>query len=200
MLQPFSKKFAVCMMVPYSIAFPLNAFAQNLLDWQATGSGTMTSGSAFTMKNVTDKETLKYGSRRWGINLVWDKGTSLNNVTVEKAGGGPIAYGDPVAVKVNGGGYLKYGHRSVGVNLTWSGSPVYEWRIAGGDPGKPVSLSSPFALLNDVEHDALIYGSRPAGINLVWMKDYGKTTIDRAVGALSGAGKKLLAEYLNKYF
>lgn len=201
MLQSFMKKSCICLMVAYAVALPTPVSAQRLLDWQATGSGTMMSGTPFTMKNLSDKETLKYGSRTWGINLVWDKNTSLNNITVEKqSGSGAVTYGEPVAVRVKGGGYLKYAKRPVGINLTWSTTPVYEWRLGGGNPGESVSLNSPFALLNDVEHDAMIYGSRPAGINLVWLKDYGKSTLSRVLNNAYGYAKPLAAKYLQQYF
>jgi hypothetical protein len=113
---------------------------------------------------------------------------------VEKqSGSGTVTYGEPVALRVKGGGYLKYSKRTVGINLAWSNTPVYEWRIAGGTPGQTVSLDAPFALLNDVEHDALIYGSRPAGINLVWLKDYGKSTLNRVLGQVYTYAKPLVA-------
>lgn len=71
------KQIAIYSMVAFTVAYPLSASAQNLLDWQAPGGGTMTSGTPLTMKNVSDKEMLKYGSRTFGINLVWDKKSEL---------------------------------------------------------------------------------------------------------------------------
>ena len=60
-------------------------------------------------------------------------------------------------------------------------------------------FGQPFALLNDVEHDALIYGKRPAGINLIWLKDYGKSTFDRIAGGVKGYVKGRAGDWLKTY-
>ena len=174
------------------------AQAQNLQDWQAMGgNGAIQSGAMFTLRNVTDKEALKYGSRTWGINLVWDKNMNLNNVKFEKqAGSGDVKYTEPIAINVKGGGYLKYEKRSVGINLGWSSTPVYEWKVAGGAENAPVRFGEMFALYNERGADAVIYGNRPAGINLIWLKDYGKGWLRRAYDAAKGPGK----DWLKKKF
>jgi hypothetical protein len=153
----------------------------HLLDWKAAGgTGAIQSGAPFTLKNVTEKEGVRFGTRTWGINLVWDARESPDNIKFEKQfHSGAVNYAEPIAIYVTGGGYLKYEKTRFGINLVYSRVPSFEWRAGGGDEGKPIKFGDEFALLNDVEHDAMIYGKRPVGINLVWMKDFYKSIWDR---------------------
>src|SRR5438552_13337263 len=113
MLHQLVRRLTVVSGFALVMAMPSQAFAQNLLDWQALGgSGAIQSHVPFTMKSVTDKESLKHGSRVFGINLVWDKSTTLNNVMFDKqTGSGDVKYGEQIAVYLKGGGYLKYEKR-----------------------------------------------------------------------------------------
>src|SRR2546423_15558034 len=76
----------------------------NLLDWRAIGgNGAIQSAIPFTLKNVTDKETLRYGKRTWGIDLMWDKGEALNNIKFEKPNdSGDVKYAELIAIAVSG--------------------------------------------------------------------------------------------------
>ncbi|UKT64508.1 hypothetical protein [Pedobacter mucosus] len=62
-----------------------------------------------------------------------------------------ILTGEPFALG-NGGGdpYLRYGKQNFGINLKWVAEPLYEWKIfdASGVAGKPISLSSYYAIYN----------------------------------------------------
>src|SRR5205085_9462843 len=99
----------------------------HLLDWRAIGgSGGIQSAMPFTLKNVTDKETLRFGKRTWGIDLVWDKSEALNNIKFEKPNNsGDIKYAELIAINVMGGGYLKYEKTRFGINLVCSSTPAY---------------------------------------------------------------------------
>lgn len=150
-----------------------------ILDWQLLGrGGPVVSGLRLSLWNITDKEYLKYGSRTWGINLVWDKTPNLHNVQIFNEGkvGSPIKYTENVSIYVKGGGYLKYEKRSFGINLGWSSKPVYEWNIGGngGDPMMPIKQGDYLCLYNLKAKDAIVYDNRKVGINLVWAKDLGK--------------------------
>jgi len=148
--------------------------AKTILDWKILGSGTeVKSGTSYTLFNVTDNDSLRYGERTWGINLVWDKSKALNNIRFDVKGGGSktLKYGDVVAIHVKNGGYLYYHHRDIGVNLSWSTPAKYEWVIAGGTKGTPVKVGAPLALYNQVEKDFMIFAERPAGVSLRWWKD-----------------------------
>ena len=168
-------------------------------DWQFRGTGKeLKSGTAFTMYNVTDKENVRYGDRKWGINLVWDKKANLNNVKVVGQGNatGTIKYGDKVAIHVEKGGYLKYQKREFGINLVWSKEPVYEFVITGGAKGTAVPLNATVAIYNEVEKDFLINAERPVGINLRWYKDRDKG--GSFLGTVKDIGKQLIKDGLKE--
>ena len=202
MLQQYTRRFGVVAAIGLALAVPSQAFAQNLQDWQAMGgTGAIQSfHSKFTLYNVTDKEALKYGSRFAGINLKWDKSTSLNNVRFDKqTGSGDVLYGELIGINISGGGFLRHQKRPVGINLGWSSSssPVYEWRIAGGVEGTPVKFGDPIALYNETAKDFVVYGSRPGPvINLIWLKDHGKGLFDRAKDAAKGPIKDFIKKKL----
>ncbi len=202
MLRQFSGRIGMVSAAALVLAVPSQTFAQNMQDWQAVGgTGAIQSFfSTFTLYNVTDKEGLKYGSRFAGINLKWDKNTSLNNVRFDKkTGSGDVKYGEVIGINIKGGGFLRYEKRSVGINLGWSSSnsPVYEWIVVGGTEGTSVKFGDAFALYNERAKDVLIYGSRPGPvINLIWLKDHGKGLFERAKDAASGPVKDFIKKKL----
>jgi len=105
-----------------------------------------------------------------GINLGWNKNKN-GGITFKKEGGGTINYDDPVAIKVEGGNWLRYGSRDAGINLDWSKTPVYEWRIQGGQAGTPVKLGQAMKLHNTVAKNPVTYCYRENGAWLRWEKD-----------------------------
>jgi hypothetical protein len=154
-----------------------SAADRSVKDWQFKGADkNVKDGTAYTLYNTHEKQSVKYGERKWGINLVWDKGQGLNNVKVvsQAKGNGVIKYGDKVAIHVEKGGYLKYQKRDYGINLVWSKTPVYEFVITGGAKGQPVPTNATVGLYSTVEKDFLINAERPVGINLRWYKDRDK--------------------------
>jgi hypothetical protein len=177
-----------------------NAQAKSVKDWKALGAGAeVKPGTAYTLHNLTAKSSLRYGGRDWGINLVWDKSTSLNNIKFQRQGGaGPLKYGDLVAVHVAKGSYVKYEKRNFGIRLAWSKAPVHEWVILGGAKGTPVKTGAALSLYNRVEKDFLIYAKRPVGINLRWWKDRGKpgTVAEAAVDLALKKGVEDIAKDL----
>lgn len=187
-----------CLIAALCVGAATSSFA-GLLDWQLNGrGGNVVSGLRLTLFNLTDKENLKYGSRTWGINLVWDKTPNLHNVQIfsEGAAGSPIKYTERVAIYIKDGGYLKYEKRTTGINLGWSSKPVFEWNIGGngGDPLQPIKQGDKLCLYNLKAKDFVIYDTRRFGINLVWAKDEGKMSwgalleqIARAAGKPSTA-------------
>lgn len=166
--------FAVSVAVLHNSAFANDKAAKSPTDWKILGKGAeVKAGSTYTLSNNSTHESIRYGKRTWGINLVWNKSTALNNIRFEVKGGGKgvLKYGDKVAIHVLNGGYLKYQHRDVGINLAWSTPPVYEWVILGGKKGTPVKTGALLSLFNERENDFMIWAQRPAGINLRWWKD-----------------------------
>jgi hypothetical protein len=154
---------------------------QGLSDAKATEfkightAGTVTSGARTSLLDTYNNSHVKYGSRTWGINLVWQSSEPLNSFDVQKAGGGTVRYGDKVALRFEGGGFVKYGDRRFGINLTWVSSNAtdkpYEWEIRGGATGTAVPKNTKVRLFNSAANDNLVYCARPTGINLAWAKD-----------------------------
>lgn len=181
-----------------------NPSAATAKDWKLRGSGSaVTSGTGYCFFNQTNAQAIKYGKRGslGGINLVWDKSTTLTNAHFENEGNqGAIKYGEKVAFKIDGikTPFLRYARRNIGINLTWSETPVFEWMIVGGAEGTPVKLETPFALINTVEKDFLIYAKRGGeAINLRWYLDRNKGGyLDQAKTLVKDEGFKYAAAYL----
>jgi hypothetical protein len=132
-------------------------------------------GHTYDLFNCTEKEALVYGSREYGINLVWgDAGRSDNVRFQRQSGNGGLKFGEPIAINIKGGGFLHYERREYGINLVWKDSPFFEWRIMGGTEGADVHAGRVVALFNTVESDYLFYDPRTYGINLKWLRDKGK--------------------------
>jgi hypothetical protein len=151
--------------------------AKSTWDWKVLGAGTeVKAGTKYTLFNITEKEAVRYGKRTWGIDLVWDMKTTLNNisfVTKDGKAGTTLKCGDVVAIKVEGSaGYLHYQKRSFGINLEYSKTPVYEFVVlCKNNKGTPIKVNEPIGIYNQVEKDFIIYAERPVGINLRWWSD-----------------------------
>ena len=140
-------------------------------EWELLpGPGSVASGTAYSLRDSYGGNYLKYGVRDSGINLVWSS-SPPSGVSIERAGGGIINYGEAVAIKVTGGGYLKYQTRSSGINLVWSSTPLYEWEVDGGTIGTALPRGTRVRLFNRTTSDNMVYCQRPTGINLAWAKD-----------------------------
>ena len=160
------------------------AHAASSYDWRLVRNGAagqpVHSGTPLRLVNVTIAKVLVYGARDYGINLVWQNAAGQQNVRFYKVGGGPIRYGDRLALYIEGegGGFVRYGERDHGINLVWSGSAgaVYEWELVGGTAGTQVLSGSDrsHVLRNttvpatSARRRALVYGARDQGIDLVW--------------------------------
>jgi hypothetical protein len=173
------------------------AAERSIKDWQFQGAGKeLKSGTTYKMYNVTAKNALRYGSRDWGINLVWDKKAAQNvKLVAEGNATGSIKYGDKVAIHIEKGGYLKYQKRDYGINLTWSKTPVYEFTITGGTKGTVVPVGATVALYNAVEKDFVINAERPVGVGLRWYKDRDKGGL---LAAVKDTAKDLVKEGLKE--
>jgi hypothetical protein len=125
------------------------------------------------LRNGTIGKSLKYQSRDYGINLGWDTTNTAKAVSVERQGSdqSPIRYGERIAIRVQGGGYLRYKEREYGINLVWSSTPVYEFELTGGLYGARVRAGTPFGIYDTEHGDYVVYGSRTYGINLRWFSD-----------------------------
>lgn len=133
-------------------------------------------GSYTKLVNQTNDRCLDYYERGYGINLGWRDCDSIDpNIRFVResvtAGRSPLMYGERLAMRVTGHGYIRYGRRDFGINLVWSDTPVYEWEIRGGKIGDPVQTGASVALYNRLASDTVIYCVRTFGINLRWTND-----------------------------
>lgn len=149
--------------------------AQKNDQWEIISSngGEIKSGHLVTLQNRFVNESVTYGKRDMGINLVWSRSRDLNTVKIENQTTTTIKTGELVAIRVEGGGYLKYESRKWGINLVWSDTPVYEWELKSRDSqGSSLKANTPISIYNRKVNDAMIYCRRPGRvINLGWDKD-----------------------------
>jgi hypothetical protein len=136
-----------------------------------------------------------YGSRSYGINLVWSLGGSSNmRVVRQGGGGGSVTVGESVALYIEGGGYVKYGVREYGINLVWSSTPVYEWQLRGGGSwGSEIDTRVPRGLYNTTIDNYVVYCVRSYGINLRWSQD---CTRCASYGGCSSGGTTMSTTYV----
>ena len=146
-------------------------------DWVITdrdgeGNAVLPGREAYRLFNVTEERKIRYGERRFGINMKWGVAEGKTNIRFEAHDkDAPIRYGQEVAIHVDGGGYLRKHWRSFGIDLVWQSTPAYQWRIRGwgGSDGAVVRTGNKVSLHNDFVDASLIYGNQNFGINLVWM-------------------------------
>ncbi len=123
------------------------------------GTGPLVTGAREAYTNLT------WSSQTFGVSLDWSDSTSLWKV---QAPGGPeVMYGEAVALRVWGGGWLKYGQQTFGVDLQLSDTPSYEWYLLGEPPGNQVD-SGEFALWDSAAHDYLVLSNETWGVDLNW--------------------------------
>ncbi len=152
-------------------------------------------GEATFLHNRFIRKSVGYGSREYGVNLVWKDGRSRGIRFVRASGStGALTLREPFAVYVEGGKYLKYESREYGINLVWSDTPVYEWEFRGCDasrfssqaycvtsPTRPgtgtINSYRPVGLFNRTSNDYVVYCEREYGINLKWAKDCNRDPI-----------------------
>jgi hypothetical protein len=142
--------------------------------WRFLGSQeNLPGGQRVTLRNEVEDKSIRFGERESGINLVWDDAADLANISMHRRdeAGGPVAYGEHLAIRVDGGGFIHYREREHGINLVWSETPVHQWEITGGTFGRPVALTRRVGLFNRFHGDHMVYGERPSGINLRWWAD-----------------------------
>jgi hypothetical protein len=87
-------------------------------------------------------------------------------------------YGEAVALRVWGGGWLKWQDNTVGADVALSDAPSYEWYVVSGNlrPGAPIDSrpayqADEFALWNSRADAYLIYHYDTFGVSLGWWKD-----------------------------
>ena len=102
-----------------------------------------------------------------GVDLAFTSKTSLWKV--QAIGGPVIMYGEAVALRVWGGGWLEYAHQTWGVSLHLVSTPVYQWYLLGQTPGTTIDTSG-FALWNSAVNDFLIEHGQTYVPDIEWLK------------------------------
>jgi hypothetical protein len=149
----------------------------------------------YTLKNQQVRKFLQHEEQTWGINLGWtDDAEPSTAVKVRRwffarsgDGQGPVRYGETVAL-ANGKdpSFIRNAHRTVGVDLDWSDTPVYEWKILGGEPGTEVKTDDTVALYNVHAGECLIHFDRTRGGDIGWpsSETWGQQIEDYVVNAV----------------
>jgi hypothetical protein len=176
-----------CTVRPDPFQFP-QAVPQVTRQW--FGLSDVNDGTGPLQTATRDSYTnLIWSNETFGVNLDWSENTSLWKVQAQ--GGPQVMYGQAVALRVWGGGWLKYGNETWGVDLQLSDTPSYEWYILGAPPGTPVDGET-FALWNSSAHDYLVFGDQTWGVNLNW---YQKTLPQSTTPPPPPPGVKTLIAY-----
>jgi hypothetical protein len=150
-----------CTVRPDPVRFPQSP-SKNAPQWFGL---TSVSGAAGQLQNrPLFNENLVYREQTFGVNLDWVEDDPAL-WTVQGQAGPQVLWGEAVALRVSGGGWLRYGTQTWGVNLQLSNTPVFEWYIVGGQPGQPMT-GSDFALWNRTAAHYLIWGQQQYGVNL----------------------------------
>ena len=128
-------------------------------------------GMPFALK-VEDQKYLKYGSRSYGIDLVWSDEPSFEWIFHSEGDSGPIRPNVPVAIyNKKAGSYIIYGERTYGINLVWAGKNVdpKDWKIEIESGFKNrIWLKNLTLEKKKARNCYLVYGERRMGINLDW--------------------------------
>lgn len=155
----------------------------------STGKGDITTLNYNNLINENHKGVVTYGSRKYGINLVWsNKPLYKTQVYLFEnctRPGDPIYGSDKIAIRVSRGptntGYLKYGARSNGVHLIWSKQRECEFRFISRPNlsfSATASTDGKFAIYNTSNKALLVYGKRKRGINLKWRSTAEPTVVE----------------------
>jgi hypothetical protein len=182
MLKKVIYKLYILFTLALIISLPKSVTSQTS-QWQITpgdANGNPQPGGINNLYNTVHKKYVMYGRRKYGINLVWTKSTSFGTEgwkpfyfsRKNKDDKSLLKYGELVAMNAHRGGYIKYKKRRNGINLVWSKTPVYQWKITGGEIGMEIEATHGAVGLYNTKHkDHIVYCKRSRGINLRWAKD-----------------------------
>jgi hypothetical protein len=168
-------RWTVLLFALLALAMPATASAVSATDarqW-SVGDRAPSVNTAYPLKSLVSTSHLRYGSRTFGIDLVWGSRSAqwrfvpkppAANVRDHRVR--PLTAGQPVAIySSTAKAYLVHGMQSWGIDLKWSKTPGHQWKV-GVDP-----VTGAMSLYNTVISDYLVYGQRSFGVNLRWLKD-----------------------------
>jgi hypothetical protein len=155
-----------CTVRPDPTQFPQSVPHGFLKQW--SGLSRRNDGTGQLRNTMPDSGYLIHAHQTFGVDLNWSHDPALWKI--EAQGGPNLMYGQAVALRVWGGGWLKYEHETYGVNLVLSGTPSYEWHVVGETPGHPLDFHQ-FALWNSAANDYLVKAHETWGASLAWYQD-----------------------------
>jgi hypothetical protein len=140
----------------------------NVQQWWGLSSTNDGTGTLANRNRGNDRD-LYHAGQTFGVDLDWKVGPTLWRVQA-RDGGTQLTRGEPVALRVWGGGWLKYGHQTWGVDLQLSDTPSYEWYVLGGPSGAPLANGSYFALWSSTANGYLVNRHQTFGVDLDWSR------------------------------
>jgi hypothetical protein len=171
-----------CTVRPDPSQFP-QSVSQNVQQWFGLNGANDGTGDLF---NASRNMSLTHANQTFGVDLDYSENPALWRI--EAQGGPQLMYGQAVALRVWGGGWLKYGNETWGVDLVLSNTPSYEWHLVGEPPGTPIANGS-FALWNSATNRYLVASHQTWGVSLDWKSDTSTST-----GAIQNASVTMTAQ------
>jgi hypothetical protein len=158
---------------------------------------------SYNLKDSKVRKFLQHEEQTYGINLGWTDDAEPE--TAKKVarwffsrsaeGDRPLRYGETIAI---GNGkkpsFIRYKERTVGINLDWSNTPVYEWKLAGGELGQPIDPRKYLAIYNQKGGEFLIFFDRTRGGDIGWpsSQTWGAQLTDELLEQAKEKGVELL--------
>jgi len=158
---------------------------------------------SYTLKNGKVRKFLQHEEQSVGINLGWtDDAEPSTAAKVARwffarsgASDKPLVYGETLAIG-NGGSpsFIRNKKRTAGVDLDWSTTPVFEWKLVGGEPGTTIDPADYLAIYNEKAGEFLIFFNRTAGGDIGWpsSKTWGEQIPDVVVEKAKKRAEKIL--------
>jgi hypothetical protein len=152
-----------CTVRPDANRFP-QTVPQTERRWYGLSDVNDGTGGLYTNVRLSDN-SLTHASQQFGVDLDWSNNGSLWKIQAQ--GGPQLMYGQAVALRVWGGGWLKYGNETWGADLVLSNTPSYQWYVLGATPGSSID-SDDFALWNSAANGYLVEAHQTWGVSLRW--------------------------------
>lgn len=158
-----------CTVRPDPSRFP-QSVPQTVQQWYGLSGVNDGTGDLFNAKRNL---SLTHANQSFGVDLDYSGHPALWKI--EAQGGPRLMYGQAVALRVWGGGWLKYGNETWGVDLVLSDQPEYQWYLVGAPAGSPIA-NGQFALWNSATNRYLVAAHQTWGVSLDWKRDPGQST------------------------
>jgi hypothetical protein len=161
----------------------------------------------YWLKNSQVRKFLQHEKQTYGINLGWTddaEPSTAKKVTrwfLARNGtsDSPLKYAETLALgNGNQPSWVRHEVREFGIDLAYAKTPAFEWRILGGEVGKPIDPNEYAALYNTDIDEFLIFFDRNVGGDLGWPNsERWEDQIDDYIGkAVKKYAKKAYADFV----